>query len=74
MKKNTDVRFSKGLRIEFSKFEQFDDKTATLIVTFKDCNGDIGLNQADSIEPFQYNFFMEYFEKQKWPRPKGRPR
>jgi len=50
--------------IEFSKFEQFDDKTAKLIVTFKDCNGDIGLNQADSIEPFQYNFFMEYFEKQ----------
>ena len=50
--------------IEFSKFEQFEDKTAKLIVTFKDCNGDIGLNQADSIEPFQYNFFMEYFEKQ----------
>jgi len=51
--------------IEFSEFEQSDDNTAKLIVTFKDCNGDIGLNQADSIDPaYQYNLFMEYYEKQ----------
>ncbi|MBL4625172.1 MAG: hypothetical protein JKY42_08555 [Flavobacteriales bacterium] len=50
--------------IEFSSFEQFDDNTAKLIITFKDCNGDIGLNQADSVDPYKYNLFMEYYEKQ----------
>ncbi|MBL4651396.1 MAG: hypothetical protein JKY53_00825 [Flavobacteriales bacterium] len=51
--------------IGFSAFEQFDDNTAKLVITFKDCNGDIGLNQADSIDPaYQYNLFMEYYEKQ----------
>ncbi len=50
--------------IKFYRFDQFDDKTAKLIINFTDCNGDIGLNQADSIEPYRYNFFMEYFEKQ----------
>lgn len=50
--------------IEFSEFQQFDDNSATLIITFKDCDGDIGLNQADSVDPYIYNLFMEYYEKQ----------
>jgi hypothetical protein len=50
--------------IEFSEFQQFDDNTAKLIITFKDCNGDVGLNQNDSIDPYKYNLFMDYYEKQ----------
>ena len=50
--------------IEFSEFQKLDDNSAKLILTFKDCDGDIGLNQADSVDPYKYNLFMEYFEKQ----------
>lgn len=50
--------------IVFSNFTQFSDNSAKLILNFKDCNGDIGLSQADTVDPFQFNLFMELFELQ----------
>ena len=52
--------------IEFIDFKQFNGDTAKAILTigFKDCDGDIGVTQSDTIE----NLFMEYYERQngKW--------
>jgi hypothetical protein len=50
--------------IQFLRFEQFEGDSAKMVIGFNDCNGDIGLGQGDSIEPYKYNLYMRYFEKQ----------
>lgn len=49
--------------IEFSNFVKLGDTAAQLTIYFKDCDGDIGLRQADTAAPYDYNLFLEYFEK-----------
>lgn len=61
--------------ISFVSFEKIDEGTGvdnkgTLTIHFQDGDGDIGLNVADTLPPFNkdsiyhYNFFITYFEKQ----------
>lgn len=50
--------------IEFVAFEQKADSAAKLTIYFKDCDGDIGLKQSDTAAPYDYNLFLEYYEKQ----------
>ena len=50
--------------IEFKEFIQKTDKSAKLVLNFRDCNGDIGLTQADTVEPYKFNLYMEYYELQ----------
>jgi hypothetical protein len=47
--------------IEFKSFQNQGD-TGILIVTFKDCDGDIGLTPSDTAYPYDFNYFVEYFE------------
>lgn len=55
--------------IEFVSFEQLGD-SASLVFSFEDGDGDIGLAEADTTgsfapgEPFHFNLFIEYFEMQ----------
>lgn len=50
--------------IAFKSFEQFTD-SASLTVTFTDGDGDIGLDQGDTLAPFvgqyYYNFYLDYY-------------
>ena len=61
--------------IEFFSIEKIDDGTgvdnqANLTIYFRDGNGDIGLDEADTAGVFAkdsayyYNFFINYYEKQ----------
>lgn len=56
--------------IEFKSFEQFGD-SASLVISFTDGDGDIGLNDGDNASPFDTastfynNLFLEYFELQE---------
>lgn len=50
--------------IEFKDFQANKD-TATLILSFTDGDGDIGLTQNDTVAPNNYNCFITYIEKQK---------
>lgn len=51
------------------------DSAAVISLTYTDGDGDIGLNQGDTIAPFTgqyyYNCFVEYYEKQNgvWVKP-----
>ncbi len=38
--------------------------SAVLNMAFTDGDGDVGLGQADTLEPYLYNCFLEYQEKQ----------
>jgi hypothetical protein len=55
--------------IEFVSFEQFND-SASLVFSFKDGDGDIGLSDGDTTgayapgETFHHNLFIDYFELQ----------
>ncbi len=55
--------------IEFVSFAQFGD-SASLVFSFTDGDGDIGLSQSDTTGPyapgetFHHNLFVEYFEMQ----------
>lgn len=62
--------------IEFVRLDKVDEGTgvdnqANLVVHFQDGDGDIGLNDADTTGLFSkdsiyyYNFFIDYYEKQK---------
>lgn len=62
--------------IEFVRLDKVDEGTgvdnqANLVVRFQDGDGDIGLNDADTTGLFSkdsiyyYNFFIDYYEKQK---------
>lgn len=68
--------FSEVPYIEFVRLEKVDEGTgvdnqANLVVHFQDGDGDIGLNDADTTGLFSkdsiyyYNFFIDYYEKQK---------
>ena len=60
--------------IAYKNFLQYRDAqgnmldTAKIIITFKDCDGDIGLQDSDTKSPFDsaskyyYNFILQYFE------------
>lgn len=58
--------------VSFTKIQQPSgiDNTGTLKISFTDGDGDIGLNESDTVYPynpenkFYYNFFIDYFEKQ----------
>lgn len=61
--------------ISFVSFEKIDDGSAVdnkgkLTIHFQDGDGDIGLNENDTMPPFNrdsiyhYNFFIDYYEKQ----------
>ncbi|MEG1556441.1 MAG: hypothetical protein RR356_06930 [Bacteroidales bacterium] len=68
-------QFSEIPHIEFISFEVSDNgdfgEQGLLTVYFQDGNGDIGLNSTDTMPPFdtssiyQYNFFVDYYEKQQ---------
>jgi len=49
--------------IKFISFEEFNDTEGLLVFYFQDGDGDIGLNPWDTIPPFEYNFFCDYYEK-----------
>lgn len=49
--------------ITFKSFDQFGDGTAQLTLGFIDCDGDIGLTQADTTPPYDKNLFLDYYEK-----------
>lgn len=48
-------------QIEFVSFETLGD-TGKLTIRFKDCDGDIGLSRSDTLPPYEYNLFLDYFE------------
>lgn len=60
--------------IAFKEFKQFAD-SASLVITFTDGDGDIGLAQGDTFPPYHeppyfYNLFVDYHERQngEWVR------
>lgn len=36
--------------------------TGVMTLSFKDCDGDLGLSRNDTLPPYAYNLFLEYFE------------
>ena len=48
--------------IKYESFIQFQDSSGLLKITFEDCDGDMGLKDEDSLPPFAYNLFLDYFE------------
>ncbi|MEZ4738778.1 MAG: hypothetical protein R2818_05330 [Flavobacteriales bacterium] len=60
--------FPKEPRIEFKSFEFFGD-SASLVISFTDGDGDIGLGPSDNTPPFDtgstyyFNLFLEHAEK-----------
>ena len=48
-------------QIEFVSLQVFGD-TAKLTFSFKDCDGDFGLRRSDTLPPYEYNVFIEYFD------------
>lgn len=60
--------------IAYKAFQQYRDAqgnmldTAKIVITFKDCDGDIGLEDSDTTGPFDpgskyyYNMVLQYFE------------
>lgn len=57
--------------IEFKDFLQFGSDSAQLIISFTDGDGDIGLRDADTAAPYDYNLFLTYYEMQDgaWIQP-----
>lgn len=49
--------------IAFRAFEKFGADSAHLIISFTDGDGDIGLSQGDTTEPYLFNFFTSYFQR-----------
>ncbi|MCI5058771.1 MAG: hypothetical protein MRY83_21845 [Flavobacteriales bacterium] len=56
--------------IEFLSFEKNGDSTATLTITFEDCDRDVGLAESDTSGPYSidgdyyYNLWLDYHELQ----------
>jgi len=54
--------------IEFKDFIQFQDSSGKLLIGFHDCDGNIGLDDGDTLPPYDlaggyyYNLKMEYYE------------
>lgn len=69
-------KFPAEPRIEFKAFEQFGD-SASLVISFTDGDGDIGLDASDTQAPFDtastyyFNLFLEYYELRngEWVQP-----
>ncbi len=61
--------FPKEPHIAFKSYEQHAD-SARLTISFTDGDGDIGLDQGDTLAPFNpgsqwyHNFFVDYYKKQ----------
>jgi hypothetical protein len=51
-------------RIGFKSFELFANDSASLVITFTDGDGDIGLGDADTVAPYDANLYLGYFEMQ----------
>ncbi len=56
--------------IKFENFRKIQndkgiDVKGILDISFTDGDGDIGLSPTDTIAPYDYNFFINYFEKRK---------
>ena len=54
--------------IEFKEFEQYNKDSLKITIGFKDCDGDVGLSQSDTVAPYvdenYFNLFIDYFEMQ----------
>jgi hypothetical protein len=59
-----DVEYPVEPKIEFLSFTSFEDDSAHLIFTFQDGDGDIGLSQDEILEPYDFNVFLTYSERQ----------
>ncbi|MEO5584595.1 MAG: hypothetical protein ABIQ75_03985 [Flavobacteriales bacterium] len=61
--------FPKEPHIEFKSYTQSPD-SAKLTISFTDGDGDIGLNQGDTLPPYNpgslwyHNFFVDYYKRQ----------
>lgn len=51
-------------QITYDGFQTFGSDSAHLFIDFTDGNGDVGLTQADTAEPYLYNVFLTYSELQ----------
>ena len=56
-------QFPKEPKIEFINFLQMGQDSAKLIVSFTDGDGDIGLFDYDTLPPYDYNLFLDYYER-----------
>lgn len=70
-----DKVYPKAPEISFKEFQQFTnsagiDDSVKLVISFTDGDGDIGLADGDTLEPYNigsvyyYNFYIKYFKKQ----------
>jgi hypothetical protein len=50
--------------ITFEDFIRFGNDSAWFIFSFTDGDGDVGLLPGETEPPYDYNFFMNYYEKQ----------
>ena len=57
-------------KIKLISFEKYIDKSAQLVFSFQDGDGDLGLNDNDIMKPpfdstsyYHYNFICDYYEK-----------
>ena len=63
------VKFDSKPKLEFESFEVLNDSSAVINLTFEDGEGDIGLNQGDTLAPYDpnsryhYNMYLVYMEK-----------
>lgn len=62
------VEFPIEPEIRFNGFAKIIDSTGIdnrgiIEIYYQDGDGDIGLTEKDSLPPFDYNFFIRYFEK-----------
>ncbi len=49
--------------IAFKAFQKYGADSAHLIISFTDGDGDIGLSQGDTSEPYLFNFYTTYFQR-----------
>lgn len=57
--------------IDYVDFLQFGSDSAQLVISFTDGDGDIGLTDSDTIEPYDYNLFLTYYQMENgaWIQP-----
>jgi len=58
------VRYSVIPKIRFISFEKLQQEKGKLTFYFQDGDGDIGLDDWQTMPPYNYNFFCSYYEKQ----------
>ena len=57
-------KYSDIPEIRLISFTDVNQSEGLLVFYFQDGDGDLGLDVWDTIPPFQYNFFCDYYEKQ----------